>query len=60
MLAKVATAAGDLESATRLFEQSADLGRAEGDHHTTLGAYRNLALIAQRQGEIERARRASR
>ena len=56
MLGKVASAAGDLGSATRLFEQSGDLGRSEGDHHTTIGAHRNLALIAQRQGEVERAR----
>jgi DNA-binding CsgD family transcriptional regulator len=42
--------------AIRLFEQSATLSRAEGDHHTRLGAHRNLGLIAQRQGAVEQAR----
>jgi non-specific serine/threonine protein kinase len=55
LLTRAAWQAGNLETTRVLAQQSLALGRADGDLHTTLSALRYLALIAQRQMDIQQA-----
>ncbi|MCC6174427.1 MAG: adenylate/guanylate cyclase domain-containing protein [Chloroflexi bacterium] len=57
LLTRAAWLGGELETASAYAEQSLALGRADGDLHTTLSALRYLALVAQRRGQIDHARR---
>jgi predicted ATPase/class 3 adenylate cyclase len=54
--ALAAWAAGDLDWARPLFEQSLDIGRADGDLHTIQFALRYLGLLARQRGDVEQAR----
>jgi len=54
--ALTAWAAGDLDFARTLFEQTLALGRADSDVHTTLFSLRYLGLLARRRGAVEQAR----
>jgi predicted ATPase/class 3 adenylate cyclase len=49
-------AAGDLDAARPLFEQSLALGRADGDVHTIQFSLRYLALLDRKRGDVEQAR----
>ena len=49
-------AAGDLDAARHLFEQTLALGRADGDVHTIQFALRFLGLLARQRRELEQAR----
>ncbi|MCC6174426.1 MAG: hypothetical protein IT305_03890 [Chloroflexi bacterium] len=53
--AGAAWAAGDLDSAGSLFEQSLALGRADGDIHTIQWTLRYLGILARQRGDVEHA-----
>jgi predicted ATPase/class 3 adenylate cyclase len=55
--AEAAAVAGDLPTATVMYEQGLALGRAECDLHTMSLALRGLGLLARQQGDEESTRR---